>query len=192
MPSKSLNDWQTIRAAALDEFRRALAAVRNARPGRKPRAQGLKRAYAVAITSQFQGFCRDLHTECVEVIAAQVADPKIAEIVADRFLADRQLDRGNAQPSSIGSDFARFDIKLWQTIAASDPNWPADHNDLARLNLWRNAIVHEKLDAATLGGTVQVSFKSLRDWRVTCDRLAITFDGVLGSQLQGLTNGAPW
>lgn len=63
MPSESLIAWQGSRAAELDELEAALRAVGGIGRGRRHATQQLNQAYAVLLSSQFQGFCRDLHTE---------------------------------------------------------------------------------------------------------------------------------
>jgi len=75
MPSTSHRQWRTVRASALDEIARAHAALRGTARGRRDRTQQVNQAYAMLLASQFQGFCRDLHTECVEHILGVLAPP---------------------------------------------------------------------------------------------------------------------
>src|SRR3954466_3363570 len=100
MPSTSYRQWRTVRAAALDEIARAHAAVGGTARGRRYTTQQINRAYAMLLASQFQGYCRDLHTECVtHVLAALAPPPALRGLLLAEFVRSRQLDRGNAQPS---------------------------------------------------------------------------------------------
>src|SRR5688572_17317701 len=75
MPSRSLLRWQGERAEALVEIEGAHASVGGSGPGRRYATQQLNHAYAMLLSSQFQGFCRDLHSECVEFILAAIPVP---------------------------------------------------------------------------------------------------------------------
>ena len=55
----------TSRRRALDEIEAAHASVGGTGPGRRYATQQINQAYAVLLASQFQGYCRDLHTESV-------------------------------------------------------------------------------------------------------------------------------
>src|SRR5437870_518257 len=78
MPSRSWRHWHSVRARELDEVEAAHTAIGGSGPGRRTATQQINRAYAVLLASQFQGFCRDLHTECVDYLVAliPVADPQ--------------------------------------------------------------------------------------------------------------------
>jgi hypothetical protein len=66
VPSRSLHTWRVDCAAALDEIEAAHGAVGGAGPGRRTATQQINYAYAVLLSSQFQRFCRDLHTEACD------------------------------------------------------------------------------------------------------------------------------
>ena len=57
----------------LDEIAGADAAVGGAARGRRYATQQINRAYAVLLASEFQGFCRDLHSECVDHVLTVIA-----------------------------------------------------------------------------------------------------------------------
>src|SRR5437764_4571673 len=104
MPSTSHRQWKRFRATALDEIARAHAAVGGTAPGRRYTTQQINRAYVMLLASQFQGFCRDLHSECVDHILGVIAPPPpLRSLVRAEFTRSRQLDRGNAQSSSLGA-----------------------------------------------------------------------------------------
>lgn len=74
MPSIAFTIWENDRAASLDEVLAAHSAVGGAGPGRRVATQQINQAYAVLLSSQFQGFCRDLHSESADHLA-QMAPP---------------------------------------------------------------------------------------------------------------------
>ena len=80
MPSNAVQQWQTIRAAALDEIEAAHAAIEGIGPGRRYATQQINQAYVMLLSSQFQGFCRDLHTECVGILVRNLTDPAFQDV----------------------------------------------------------------------------------------------------------------
>src|SRR5437762_7577986 len=75
MPSVAGQDWSAERAAALDEIEHAHRSVGGTGPGRRYVTQQINQAYALLLASQFQGFCRVLHEECVDQLVAPVVSP---------------------------------------------------------------------------------------------------------------------
>lgn len=73
MPSVALNTWQTGARQALDEIAAAHEAVGGTGRGRRFATQEINRAYAMLSSCQFQGFCRDLHTEAVGRLADAIS-----------------------------------------------------------------------------------------------------------------------
>ncbi len=73
-------------------------------------------------------------------------------ILRGEFTRNRQLNRGNAQPASIGADFGRLEIKFWDEVRKQDPGSDAWKADLELLNEWRNAIAHQDFTSPRLGG----------------------------------------
>ena len=72
MSSQSLTRWNGERVDALDEIENAHAMVGGTERGRRYATQQINYAYAALLSSHFQGFCRDLHSECVDHIVAIV------------------------------------------------------------------------------------------------------------------------
>src|ERR1051326_7716073 len=68
MPSIALQNWHTNRLRTLDEIEQAHRAVGGIGRGRRYATQQINHAYTVLLSSQFQGFCRDLHTECIDAV----------------------------------------------------------------------------------------------------------------------------
>jgi hypothetical protein len=193
MPSLSYGEWRSVRARALDEIAQGHAAVSGTRRGRRFNTQQFNRAYAVMLASQFQGFCRDLHSQCVDPLVRTIPSPlAVRPLVRDEFTRDRKLDRGNAQPSSLGADFRRLGIDLWNVMRAYEPETSTLMKLLDDLNLWRNAIAHQDFDQQKLGGTIILRLDRVRRWRRACGRLARALDEVMRRHMQGLTGSSPW
>jgi hypothetical protein len=112
MPSVSWNEWNTTRAAELDEIEAAHAAVGGSGPGRRYATEQVNHAYAVLLAAQFQGFCRDLHSECAEQFVRAMTLTPVQAMVLVVFLLNRSLDRGNATPGGIGADFNRLNVEF--------------------------------------------------------------------------------
>jgi hypothetical protein len=145
------------------------------------------------LASHLQGFCRDLHTECVAHILRTLAPTAVLlRLVQAEFIRGRQLDRGNAQPSSLGADFGRLGVELWTVLQNSMPEAATWRTDLEALNDWRNAIVHQDFTSARLGGIMNLSLAQVLQWRTSCGRFAQATDRVLRHHMHTLTGTLPW
>ena len=193
MPSKSYRGWLSTRAKALDEIEAAHASVGGTGPGRRYATQQINQAYAVLVASQFQGFCRDLHTESLVRLMAFINVPTLVlPLVQARFFEGRHLDSKNARPGSLGSDFGLLGIKLWDEVDKHHPKNKDRKGDLEDLNKWRNAIAHQSFGKVCPGGTPHLTLQHVRRWRSVCGRLARSFDEVMRVHLQSLTGETPW
>ncbi|MGE0791926.1 MAG: hypothetical protein AB7S26_40000 [Sandaracinaceae bacterium] len=142
------------------------------------------------LASQFQGFCRDLHSEAADVIGRAVQPLALQPLVTQRLSAQRQLDGGNAQPGSIGSDFGRFfATKFWDEVDALNPRHARRRQMLGLMNTWRNAIAHQDFGEV---GTGSLGLAQVRTWRTNCDVLATAFDRVLSDRVRLLVGSRPW
>src|SRR5262245_61412863 len=106
MPSHSLQQWMTARASELDEIESAHRMVGGTGRGRKYATQQLNRAYATLLSSQFQGFCRDLYSETHR----RAWPPAVPGRTSGRFRASilrgtsrRGLASGDAEKRANGS-----------------------------------------------------------------------------------------
>jgi hypothetical protein len=192
MPSTSHREWTTSRSDALNEMARAHAAVGGSRPGRRYATQQINRSYAVLLASHFQGFCRDLHSECVAHLTRSISPVSLRPIVGAVFTLNRQLDTRNAQPGSIGSDFGRLVVDFWIQVNAIHSGNSTRKSELDSLNTWRNAIVHQDFDPARLGGSTTLRLSMVRQWRKDCGHLAQSFDEVMRRHIQSLVGASPW
>jgi hypothetical protein len=191
MPSIAYQIWAIDRAGKLDEVEVAHTAVRGTGAARRFATQQLNHAYTVLLAAEFQGFCRALHSEAITAFVS-VLPPQFRSVLDVEFVLHRQLDRGNANPTTLRADFNRFGIELWTAIDAIDPRGPLLRRLLEEMNAWRNAIAHSSFDPARLGGRMSLPVRRVRRWRAACHRLARRLDRVIGDQLLRLTGTRPW
>lgn len=192
MPSRSLLTWRTVAARSLDEIEAAHAAVGGTRRGRRYATQQINYAYAVLLSSQFQRFCRDLHSEAVDCLSRVIPLATVQDIFLLQLTQNRRLDAGYPNPGNIGGDFARVGVDLWPTVLASDPANADRRTLLESLNSWRNAIAHQDFDPVRLGGKTTLRLALVRRWRAACRALASEFDSVVGRRLTIIVGSAPW
>src|ERR1043165_9047383 len=95
MPSLALQQWRSDRLAALDEIERVHRSLGSSGPGRRSAMQQLNQAYALLLSSQFQGFCRDLHSECARAVAFILPSGDLQRLMDDGLALGRKLDTGN-------------------------------------------------------------------------------------------------
>src|SRR5262249_49369349 len=141
---------------------------------------------------QLQGFCRDLHSECVDFLVQSIVPAALRSVLREEFRFNRSLDRGNANPSAIGSDFGRLGVNFWRQVYAQDPRNARRRERLEELNRWRNAIAHHDFDPVLLRGHATLHPPRVRSWRRVCSRLARAFDDVLLAYLTTTTGTTPW
>ena len=195
MPSTAVQCWRTTSARALDEIEAAHAAVGGTGPGRRYATRQINQAYTVLLSSQFQRFCRDLHTEAVDFFlrhAVAAAPPAQQSIVRERFTEGRKLGTGNPNPANIGSDFARLGMDLWPAVAAHAASNRVRKLRLEELNRWRNAVAHQDFDPLVLGGRTEPRLSQVRAWRSACDGLALCLDDVVADYLAAIIGTRPW
>jgi len=88
-------------------------------PGRRYATEQASHFYAVLLSAHFQGFCRDLHSECVQRIAQEIP-ASLQNVVRGWFQHGRKLDRGNPNPKNIAEDFGRLGLVMWDKVKALD------------------------------------------------------------------------
>jgi hypothetical protein len=155
--------------------------------------QQINQAYVVLLSSQFQGFCRDLHEDSVDTLVASIISPTLLAIYRGNLLFGRKLDTGNPSPGNIGSDFNRFGFSFWPTVDADHSRNPQRRRTLATLNRWRNAIAHNTFAPDMYrGGRPSLPLSEVQNWRRACDGLARSFDNIMRAHLLAATGVAPW
>lgn len=192
MPSQALRAWSSTRTAALDEIESAHQMVGGTGPGRRYATQQINQAYAMLLSSQFQGFCRDLHSKCVDVIVVGLTPVVLHPTLHSEFMLHRKLDRGNPNAGNIGADFNRLGLVFWDIVEGDDVRNHQRKQLLEELNEWRNAIAHQDFDPSRLGGQTNLRLQQVRAWRSACEGLARSFDNVMRARLFALLGSAPW
>ena len=194
MSSASLQNWFAIRTADLDQIWNAHATVGGTSRGRRYATQQINHAYVMLLSGQFQGFCRDLHSECVDHLlnAAAPLAPTLQIVIRAEFRRDRKLDRGNPSADNIGSDFGRLGVAFWDDVRALDKRNKRRQKHLERMNEWRNAIAHQDFNPAKLGGKTTVRLAEVKRWHAACDGLARAFDEVMRVYLSTVFGASPW
>jgi hypothetical protein len=193
MTSGAYKAWQQERARRLQGLFDAHTAVGGANSGRRWKTEQINWALVLLLAGEFQGYARHLHEEAAEVFAAEAANGSrdLEAIIKAQLTQNRRLDRGNAQPGSLGSDFNFFGCDLWGDLAA---RWPAKkqgwHRALTELNEARNAIAHSHDGKIK---SLVVDLRAVRRWRSSLDVLAGKMDDVVARHLEtvlGIQN--PW
>jgi hypothetical protein len=187
MPSGAYKTWTTTRKGELNKMEWTHRAIGGTKRGRRYATEHVNQAYVVAVASQFQGYCRDLHTESVDHVVQMLIPPNFQAPVRTLLTQKLELKRSNAQPDSIGKDFNRFGIDFWTEVIRHDPHNEVRKTQLWELNALRNAIVHQDFTSSAV-----LRLQQVKKWRRVCERLAQSFDEVMRHYLQNLTGRSPW
>lgn len=191
MSSHSLNRWNGERADALDEIESAHAIVGGTERGRRYATQQINYSFAALLSAHFQGFCRDLHSECIDHIVA-IVPTQLQVFLRAELIWNRSLGKGNPHPGAIGTDFNRLGIEFWTEVYALDSRNERRRELLQELIDWRNAIAHQDFDPVAPGGPPTLHLAKVRAWRSAVAALARGFDQVMYNYLQALLGGDPW
>ncbi len=208
--SSALEKWTAERCAGLDSLEDVHGKVTGRQRGRQRATEHLNRALFVALSAEFQGFCRDLHEDAAIHITgsillapenAKIAPVVLNALVRERSLSvaaksekERRLDTGNANVDALATDYSMLGMDLWADLAqrypAKTPKWKTNLN---RLNEVRNGVAHS--DAAKLVrahreyGLTLATFKT---WRSSLGGAASAMDKVVSAYLLDLTGSEPW
>lgn len=190
MSSASLRKWEAARAADLDKIEAAHRAVGGENRGRRWATTQINHAYVMLLSSQFQGFCRDLHSEAVDKIVRAVTPTVLQNALRAEFAFSRKLDRGNPNAGNLGSDFGRIGIAFWKEVLASDARNEIRKDRIELMSKWRNAIAHQDFPADLEPAVL--TLRVVREWRGSCKGLARSFDRVLRRYIADVSGVAPW
>lgn len=146
------------------------------------------RSYVMLLSAHFQGFCRDLYSECAQIVTASVASA-MQYLIQSQCHAGCELDRANPHFETIRKDFERFGLQLNVELAANPAN-AARIAGIRHLNSWRNYAAHHKASMPTAGGPFTLA--TVQGWRNSCDALATELDGIMYNRLQTALGSAPW
>jgi len=190
MPSRALQWWRRDASGALDQLETAHRGVGGSGPGRRYATLQVNHAYAVMLLSQFQGYCRRLHSEAVDFLAANSNPEGVASVLRIVMVQGRKLDQGNPTPGNIGSDFARLGMNFWPQVHALDARNAGRQASLDLLAKWRNAIAHQ--DWSAVGNDPTLHLKYVQIWRRACNNLAKSFSEAVRRHLEALVGRSPW
>ncbi len=140
MPSDALIAWQTVRVPRLNNIEADCLHLAALYPADPDRVQEYVRSYAVLLSSEFQGFCRQLHSECADRLVDSIGPGGLRSLLRSQCVYGRKLDTGNPNPSNLGADFSRLVFDFWSLVLALDTAHAARRHRLAMLNAWRNAV----------------------------------------------------
>src|SRR3954447_11108367 len=107
MPSTALTQWQNDRRIRLQDVEAHCAAVIAQVPPNATFLDETLRGYVLHLSAHFQGFCRDLYTECSQLWIAAIPANFRATAQA-QFFAHLALEKGNPSHENIMRDFRRF------------------------------------------------------------------------------------
>jgi hypothetical protein len=185
MTSAALATWRQVGLERLAELEHAHVKLAGTGPGRRWGTTQLNRSLFLALVGQFQGFCRDLHDEAVDVYVSH-ASLSQQDNIRRLLTQGRKLDTGNPRRSTLGDDFGRLDMQLIGEVRAQSITAERNLEALDRVVDFRNGIAHgneaqiSQLEAA---GTIKATKASYQVHCRALDRLAGTIDYVVAEQL---------
>lgn len=117
MPSNALTDWKMAGLNRLAELEAVHAKLSGTGRGRRWGTTQVNRSLFLALSAQFQSYCRDLHDEAVQVhvSAAITAQQPMLQVLLTQ---GRKLDGGNPRRSALGSDFVRLGFDFASDLKA--------------------------------------------------------------------------
>src|ERR1700693_4857184 len=133
MPSASLVNWQNVRIPSLAHIDAQCAACIAAVPPNVALIEENLRGYVMLLAAHFQGFCRDLHSECVQVVANAVPPPMML-MFQTLCQQGRALNRANAGYENIKADFERFGFDLTVALQADPATQARNDGFVTRIN----------------------------------------------------------
>ena len=187
MPSSALNLWQTDRMPRLAQVETQCAAVFALVPPNPQLAEEDLRGYVVLLSAHFQGFCRDLYSECAQIVVSKVRS-SLRFLFENQFVQKLKLDHGNPNIDNIAEDFNRFEFDLIAT-ARTEPAFVVHRQHLVELNKWRNTVAHHGPSPRGLPG---LTLALVASWRISCDGLAASLTEIMYNQLRRILKRAPW
>ncbi len=186
MPSAALKNWRNDRMQRLAEIDAQCIAAAFAGPSSPFLAEENLRGYVLLISGHFQGYCRDLYTECAQAFEATLG-LRVRATIRTQFSTELKLNSQNPTVEAIRKDFERFAVSL---DFDSDLANGARVTHLGQLNKWRNAIAHQ--NPSPPAGALPLTLTAVQQWRVSCDGLATWLDDMMYRAMFRIINVAPW
>ncbi|HEV3236834.1 MAG TPA: hypothetical protein VGZ25_07580 [Gemmataceae bacterium] len=161
MPSAAFTRWQNDRMPRLNEVDAHCAAVLSTIPPNPTFLDEALRGFVLHLSAHFQGFCRDLYTECSQIWIGAIPAGLKATAQA-QFSAQLALEKGNPTHSNIKRDFSRFGFLL---NLQANPTGPQHVTDLGHLNDWRNKAAHQGTQPLGGGVPAALTLTIVQAWR---------------------------
>ncbi len=189
MPSAAITRWHNDRMLRLNEVERHCAAVLALAPPSPTFLDETLRGYVLHLSAHFQGFCRNLYTECSQIWIAAIPIRFQATAQA-QFTAQLALEKGNPHHDNIKRDFNRFGFLL--DLQSAHPLGPQWVTNLGHLNDWRDKAAHQGTQPLGSGVPASLTLPIVQGWRGSCRGLATSLDGVMYAELLRIIGVAPW
>jgi hypothetical protein len=195
-------EWFGSRRANIDELLRAHATIgsvgRGAGPGR-PSAGGteqLNEALVLRVTTEFQGFVRDLiDLATIKIVRGSGCGPAYQAQIIAAMTRNRMIDRGNPRLDAIEADLNRLGLRaIRQQLERNNVNYAADVARLQQLVELRNAVAHDdqdKLRSLSRSGTRATKLFVIGS-RACLGRIAKALDRVVWDHLLASFSTDPW
>ena len=195
MASNALMEWRTTARGRLKELEDLHVRATGPLPGRRRNTEQFNRGLLVALMAQFQGFCRALHSEAVDVHVA-AASPHQKDLLRRLLTQGRKLDEGSPRRSALGADFGRFGFPFIDAVKAESVAATAALDSLEVLVDFRNAVGHGnevQINELVAAGAIKPTKACFREYLKTLDGLAVTMDRVAATKLAAtLRTPSPW
>jgi hypothetical protein len=189
VPSAAFIRWQNDRMPRLDQVDAHCAAILATVPPNPTFLDETLRGFVLHLSAHFQGYCRDLYTECSQIwIAAMPAGFQAA--AQAQFSAQLALEKGNPSYDNLKRDFNRLGFLL--DLPAAHAAGPRRITDLGHLNAWRNRAAHQGTRPLGAGVPPALTLPIVQGWRASCDGLAASLDGIMRVELLHILGVAPW
>jgi hypothetical protein len=189
MPSAAITRWQNDRMPRLNEVEAHCAAVLALVPPNPTFLDETLRGFVLHLSAHFQGFCRNLYTECSQIWIA-VLPIRLQATAQAQFSAQLALEKGNPSHDNIKRDFNRFGFLL--DLQISLPLGSQRVTDLGHLNDWRNIAAHQGTQPLGRGVPASLTLPIVQGWRGSCQGLATSLDGIMYAELLRIMGVAPW
>jgi hypothetical protein len=189
MPSASFTNWQNDRIPRLNEVDAHCAFVLALVPPNPTFLDETLRGFVLHLSAHFQGFCRDLYTECSQICIAAVP-AGLQTTVQAQFAAQLALEKGNPSNDNLRKDFERFGILL--QLQAAHAMGHQHLTDLRHLNEWRNKAAHQGNKPPAAGAPAVLTLPVVQGWMTSCQGLAASLDAIMRAELLRIMGVAPW
>lgn len=148
-------------------------------------------ALITRLLAEFQGYCRDLHTEAVDhiVTMASIPNPNLNLIFRSAYIDRRALKVGIPSWANLCKDFSMFGMDLRKSMDAEFGNvrfgpWRIALDDLVEA---RNAIAHsndEEIKNCRVKHPYGLTVRTAKGWRAKLNGFTAGLDAVVGKHLK--------